>query len=57
MSFHAAFDGLCNGDCGSEILEGDEVEYVDGELMHTECAREAKEEAGEYKRGWNPPSG
>ena len=57
MSFQAAFDGICNGECGGEILEGDEVDYVDGELMHIECALEAKEKAGEYKAGWNPLSG
>jgi hypothetical protein len=56
MSFQASYDGDCP-ECPEDILEGDEVEYYDDVLMHVECAREAKEEAGEYKAGWNPKGG
>lgn len=35
--FTAQYDGRCAGDCASEILAGDEVSYVDDELMHVDC--------------------
>ena len=39
MSFKAMFEGdMCPTDCGQRIHVGDEVQYVDGELMHVECA-------------------
>lgn len=35
--FTAAYDGgMCN-ECGVEIWEGDEVQYVDDELVHEDC--------------------
>jgi hypothetical protein len=40
MSFHAHYDGTCGSeDCTTGRIErGDEVEYLDGELMHSSCA-------------------
>jgi hypothetical protein len=35
--FLARFGGRC-GLCDGPILEGDEVEYVEGELCHSACA-------------------
>lgn len=35
--FHASFDGGECGECGDEILEGDEVLFVDGDLTHYVC--------------------
>lgn len=40
MSFIAKYDGRCASDeCNSGAIErGDEVEYLDDELMHVGCA-------------------
>jgi hypothetical protein len=35
--FNARYPGRCEGDCGGEIEPGDEVSYVDDQLMHTDC--------------------
>lgn len=37
-TFKAKYRGYCSADCGDPIEEGDEVEYVDDELMHHHCA-------------------
>jgi hypothetical protein len=34
--FTAAFPGRCN-ECGDEIEIGDDVQYVDDELVHEDC--------------------
>lgn len=36
-SFSAKYRGLCAGECGETIRVGDEVVFVDNELMHTAC--------------------
>jgi hypothetical protein len=36
--FGAAFDGSCS--CGTQIIEGDDVGYVAGELLCENCYRE-----------------
>ncbi|CQD03688.1 hypothetical protein BN000_00622 [Mycobacterium europaeum] len=44
-TFTAKYGGRCNsGDCdyGDHISPGDEVEYVDDDLMHTACASRAR---------------
>ena len=44
-TFPARFDGRCaSDDCdyGDQISPGDEVEYVDDDLMHTACASRAR---------------
>lgn len=38
MTFRAKYPGVCGNDCGSRIHEGDEVEYVEGVLVHVDCA-------------------
>ncbi|AXN43444.1 hypothetical protein MM1218R_01496 [Mycobacterium marinum] len=41
MSFSARYDGRCaSTDCdyGDHISPGDDVEYIDDELMHVACA-------------------
>lgn len=50
MSFTARYDGHCaSEDCTSGAIErGDEVEYLDDELIHSGCA--ARE-----RRGTLPP--
>jgi hypothetical protein len=49
MSFAAKYTGRChNDDCGyddNRIWEHDEVDYFDGELMHTNCATPARRDA------------
>jgi hypothetical protein len=35
--FAARYGGPCAADCGERIHAGDEVVYVDDELMHTGC--------------------
>jgi hypothetical protein len=42
MSFLAKYDGRC-GICEEPFGEGDEVEFVDDELCHAECAEEDRE--------------
>jgi hypothetical protein len=46
MSFTAKFNGLCRSDdCdyGDNVIsQGDELDFVDGEIMHTSCATRAK---------------
>jgi len=37
-TFPARFPGRCAADCGERIAEGDEVTYVDDQLVHAECA-------------------
>lgn len=37
MTFLARYGGRCAGDCDRRIEPGDEVEYVDDELVHTGC--------------------
>lgn len=34
--FTAAFPGTCE-ECGCEIEPGDDVQYVDDELVHEDC--------------------
>jgi hypothetical protein len=41
--FTAAFPGLCDA-CGDEIEPGDEVQYVDDELIHADCNPEVLDE-------------
>ncbi len=44
-TFPARFDGHCaSDDCdyGDQISPGDEVEYVDDDLMHKACASRAR---------------
>jgi hypothetical protein len=42
MSFQAKYAGYCNAeDCSygdTQIRPGDQVEYLDDQLMHVECA-------------------
>lgn len=46
MSFAAKYSGRCDSDpcrySDGIIREGDEVEYFDDELMHSECAKNAR---------------
>lgn len=35
--FTARYDDWCEGDCGGPICAGEQVSYVDDELMHTDC--------------------
>ncbi|WP_217183396.1 hypothetical protein [Streptomyces sp. AC495_CC817] len=37
MTFRAKYNGVCGNDCGDRVHEGDEVEYVDGVLVHVHC--------------------
>lgn len=37
MTFRAKYDGECANECGERIHVGDEVEYVENELMHANC--------------------
>lgn len=46
--FSARYPGECAGDCGDVIAEGDQVRYVDDELMHAECAPDDDDEIA----GW-----
>lgn len=50
MSFLARYDGFCGAeDCTTGRIErGDEVEYLDGELLHVGCA-------SRERRGTLPP--
>lgn len=34
--FAAAYSGTCD-ECGDEIEPGDDVQYVDDELVHADC--------------------
>jgi hypothetical protein len=34
--FTAQYDGMCE-ECGGEIWEGDEVQFVDDVLVHEDC--------------------
>ncbi|RFZ41380.1 hypothetical protein DAVIS_02649 [Mycobacterium marinum] len=50
MSFSARYDGRCaSTDCdyGDHISPGDDVEYIDDELMHVACATRARRGAGQ----------
>lgn len=39
MSFRARFEGgFCPAGCGLRIHEGDDIEKVDGEYVHADCA-------------------
>jgi hypothetical protein len=38
--FPARFDGACAAQCENRVHPGDPVVYVDGQLMHAECAPE-----------------
>jgi hypothetical protein len=38
MTFEAKFTGFCDN-CDAHIYVGEEVEYFDGALIHSECAR------------------
>jgi len=37
VSFTAKYTGTCAADCGYRIREGDQVEYVEDQLMHVDC--------------------
>jgi hypothetical protein len=37
-TFAARYPGACAAECGERVTPGDEVTYVDDELMHAECA-------------------
>lgn len=37
MTFNARYSGRCAADCGEQITPGDEVEFVDGQLVHEGC--------------------
>jgi len=37
MSFPARYGGKCAADCDRRIFAGDEVEYVDDQLVHVGC--------------------
>lgn len=36
--FPARYDGVCAAGCDSRIHPGDTVQFVDGQLVHVECA-------------------
>ena len=36
MSFEAKYAGIC-GSCTERIRPGDDVNYVEGELVHADC--------------------
>lgn len=38
--FVAEFRGRCEADCGTPVAEGDQVVYLDDDLMHEACARD-----------------
>lgn len=37
MTFTARYAGRCAADCGEQITPGDEVEFVDDQLVHDGC--------------------
>jgi hypothetical protein len=37
MTFTARYPGHCHADCGRTITPGDDVTYVDDELVHVDC--------------------
>lgn len=37
-TFRVKYPGRCAADCGSVIEPGDDVTYVEDELVHVECA-------------------
>ncbi|MEX8058595.1 hypothetical protein [Microbacterium sp. 16-032] len=37
MTFTARYAGRCAADCGEQIAPGDEVEFVDDQLVHDGC--------------------
>ncbi|MGI6878804.1 hypothetical protein [Microbacterium sp. gxy059] len=36
-TFRARYDGTCAADCDQRIDPGDEVTYLDGQLVHVGC--------------------
>lgn len=44
MSFEAKCGGRCAAECGTRIDPGDQVEYVDDELVHVGCVPEPESE-------------
>lgn len=40
-TFEAKYNGRCAADCGWPIQEGEQVAYVDDQLVHADCARDA----------------
>lgn len=48
-TFRAGFDSECD-ECGCMILEGDEVGWNDGVVVHEECM---SEEEIEFKMWWD----
>jgi hypothetical protein len=44
MSFHARYDGVCAAHCDQRIHPGDEVAYVEGQLVHVGCEPAADDE-------------
>jgi hypothetical protein len=43
--FPARYSGRCATDCGSRIEPGDDVCFVDDELVHADCADQPKRQA------------
>lgn len=41
MTFEARYEGSCE-ECGDDICPGDLVAYVDDELVHADCADDAR---------------
>lgn len=44
MSFEAKYHGRCSG-CDERIEPGDQVEYDDEQLVHTQCDTQANPDA------------
>ena len=50
-TFQARYSGPCAAECGVHIAAGDEVRFVDDELMHAGCAdREDQPDQGSARR-------
>lgn len=47
--FEARYGGRCAADCGGPIREGDQVVFVDDELVHTACV-EAMDDERSHRR-------
>ena len=46
-TFVAAYDGRCT-DCGDDIFSGDEIAYLDDEVVCADCWHEATDTVDEW---------
>lgn len=45
-TFTAVYDGSCN-ECGDDIFEGDEIAYLDDDVVCADCWRESVDSGSE----------